>query len=112
LVFVGGTQTPSPLIRPAGSILGGAVRGRKQNQDSDDCTACIYTLFVPYYFGGYRLPINVFSYLAGRSLPRLWIIELLGQSRYLIDESQLLRRPWRDNNPWSLAALIRLGHRG
>ncbi|MHB0972645.1 MAG: hypothetical protein ACYC0P_00185 [Thiobacillus sp.] len=29
LVFVGGAQTPSPLIRPAGSIFGGAVRGGK-----------------------------------------------------------------------------------
>jgi hypothetical protein len=27
LSFVGGAQTPSPLIRPAGSILGVAVRG-------------------------------------------------------------------------------------
>jgi hypothetical protein len=27
--FVGGAQTPSPLIRPAGSIFGGAVRGGK-----------------------------------------------------------------------------------
>ncbi len=27
--FVGGAQTPSPLIRPPGSIFGGVVRGRK-----------------------------------------------------------------------------------
>jgi hypothetical protein len=29
LIFVGGTQTPSPLIRPAGSIFGGTERGGK-----------------------------------------------------------------------------------
>jgi len=29
LFFVGGAQPPSPLIRPAGPISGGAVRGRK-----------------------------------------------------------------------------------
>jgi hypothetical protein len=27
--FVGGAQTPSPLIRPAGSVFDGPVRGRK-----------------------------------------------------------------------------------
>jgi len=32
LFLVGGAQTPSPLIRPAGSISGGTERGRNQNQ--------------------------------------------------------------------------------
>ncbi|MDZ7585225.1 MAG: hypothetical protein U0938_10425, partial [Thiobacillus sp.] len=32
LFFVGGAQTPSPLIRPAGSILGGAVRGESKTR--------------------------------------------------------------------------------
>ncbi|MHB9158605.1 MAG: hypothetical protein ACYC2D_11225 [Thiobacillus sp.] len=36
LVFVGRAQTPSPLFRPAGSIFGGAVRGKSQNQAGKD----------------------------------------------------------------------------
>jgi hypothetical protein len=31
--FVDGAQTPSPLIRPAGPIFGGAVRGRRSKPD-------------------------------------------------------------------------------
>jgi hypothetical protein len=33
LFFVSETQTPSPLIRPADSIFGGAVRGKSQKQN-------------------------------------------------------------------------------
>jgi hypothetical protein len=41
LIFVSGAQTPSPLIRPAGPILGVAVRGKRQNQAGDDEPVCV-----------------------------------------------------------------------
>jgi len=37
--IVSGAQTASPLIRPAGSIVGGAARGKSQNQGGGDATA-------------------------------------------------------------------------
>jgi hypothetical protein len=39
--FVSGTQTPLPLIHPAGSVFGGAERGERQNQGGDDCAFTI-----------------------------------------------------------------------
>jgi hypothetical protein len=41
--FVGGAQTPSPLIRPAGSIFGGAVRGEVKTRAV--MTGCLWLLF-------------------------------------------------------------------
>jgi hypothetical protein len=32
LIFVSGAQTPSPLIRPAGPILGVPVRGKRKTR--------------------------------------------------------------------------------
>jgi hypothetical protein len=42
--FVSGTQTPLPLIHPAGSIFGGAERGEGQNQVGDDGAGCAFVL--------------------------------------------------------------------
>jgi hypothetical protein len=36
LYFVGGAQTPLPLIHPPHLIFGGSVRGESQNQGGDD----------------------------------------------------------------------------
>jgi hypothetical protein len=36
LFFVGGAQTPLPLIHPPPLIFGGPVRGESQNQGGDD----------------------------------------------------------------------------
>jgi hypothetical protein len=41
LFFVGGAQTPSPLIRPEGTISGGAVRGKVKTRAVNDWTVFV-----------------------------------------------------------------------
>jgi hypothetical protein len=75
-IFVGGTQTPSPLIRPVGPIFGGAVRGEGQNQGGDDW------------------PKSAFSRLTRRS-DRLLV--LLNESRSLVVSHIRIVRPEKPN---------------
>ncbi|MEQ1591178.1 MAG: hypothetical protein ABL892_02200 [Thiobacillaceae bacterium] len=52
LFFVSEAQTPSPLIRPAGSIYGGAEGGEVKSKGGGDWTSCGY--YLDFTFGATR----------------------------------------------------------